>query len=160
MSTLALAPPRARFSICIVEDGDGRVLFLERAPDRALGPGLWGFPAGHIEDGETPEACARRELREEIGPQHELTELRRLPPVRDTAYGGVYEIHLFHFRWHGGVVELNHEHTDHAWLAPGGHRGLRVMDGIDEDLRLLGVWPLEALNAERLPAALRAGPAA
>jgi 8-oxo-dGTP pyrophosphatase MutT (NUDIX family) len=158
VATITPPPPRARFAICVVEDAAGRVLFLERAPDRALGPGLWGFPAGHIEDGETPDECARRELREEIGMRHELAELRRLPPLRDTAYGGFYEIHLFHFRWHDGVVELNHEHTDHAWLAPGEHRCLRTMDGIDEDLRLLGVWPLEALDAERLPPALRAAP--
>lgn len=138
-----------------MEDAAGRVLFLERAPGRALGPGLWGFPAGHIEDGESPADCAYRELGEEIGTRHEVAELRRLPPVRDTAYGGVYEIHLFHLRWLGGVVELNHEHTAHAWLGPGEHRGLRVMDGIDEDLRLLGVWPLDALDADRLPAALR-----
>jgi len=156
MTEARAAPPKARFSICVVEDAQSRLLFLKRAPDRPLGPGLWGFPAGHIEDGETPEDCARRELAEEIGARHAVSELARLAPIRDTSYGGVYEIHLFHFRWHEGDVRLNHEHTEYAWLAPGEHRRLDVMNGIDEDIRLLDVWPLGMLNLDRLPPALRA----
>jgi 8-oxo-dGTP pyrophosphatase MutT (NUDIX family) len=156
MTEAPAAPPQARFSICVVEDAQSRLLFLKRAPDRPLGPGLWGFPAGHIEDGETPADCARRELREEIGTRHSVTELARLAPMRDTSYGGIYEIHLFHFRWHHGDVQLNHEHTEYAWLAPGEHRRLEVMNGIDEDIRLLDLWPVEVLNVERLPPALRA----
>ncbi len=151
-------PPRARFSICVIEDAASRLLFLLRADDRPLAPGKWGFPAGHIEDGETAEACARREMREEIGDAHIVTELQRLGPLRDTLWGGIYELHLFHYRWHGGTVRLNHEHVNHAWLGPGEHLGLTVMDGIDEDIRLLHVWPLDKLNAAKLPAALRTAP--
>ena len=148
------SPPVARFSICVLEDADSRLLFLLRSHDRPLGPDKWGFPAGHIENGESAEDCARRELCEEIGAAHVVTELRRLGPLRDTLWGGIYELHLFHYRWHRGTVTLNHEHVDHAWLGPGEHLALPVMDGIDEDIRLLGVWPLEKLNAAKLPAAL------
>ena len=42
------SPPVARFSICVLEDADSRLLFLLRAHDRPLGPDKWGFPAGHI----------------------------------------------------------------------------------------------------------------
>ena len=52
-------------------------------------------------------------------------------------------------------MQLNHEHTEYAWVAPGEHRRLAVMNGIDEDIRLLDVWPVEMLNVERLPPALR-----
>jgi len=45
---------------------DGKVLVARRADDRHLG-GTWEFPGGKIEDGEEPEAAARRELREETG---------------------------------------------------------------------------------------------
>jgi 8-oxo-dGTP pyrophosphatase MutT (NUDIX family) len=152
---MTLPPPKARFAICLVEDEDKRLLFLKRAPDRALGPNLWGFPAGHFEPGETPSACAYRELREEIGDAVDVTELRILGPIRDSFYGGVYEIHLFHLRWLGGEVRLNHEHTAYQWAGLKDYTALNLMDGIEEDIALLEIWPRAALNQARLPPALR-----
>jgi len=46
--------------------GDGTVLLL-RQSHHAIGRTLLGVPAGTLEPGETPEACARRELTEETG---------------------------------------------------------------------------------------------
>jgi ADP-ribose pyrophosphatase len=45
---------------------DGAVLLL-RQSHHAIGRTLLGIPAGTLEPGETPEACARRELTEETG---------------------------------------------------------------------------------------------
>ena len=47
-------------------DVDGRVLLAQRPADKAMG-GLWEFPGGKIEPGETPESALIRELNEELG---------------------------------------------------------------------------------------------
>jgi len=51
-------------AIAVLVEGD-RVLLAQRSksPDK----GLWGFPGGHVEPGETALEAARRELREETG---------------------------------------------------------------------------------------------
>jgi 8-oxo-dGTP diphosphatase len=46
-------------------DADGRVLVQQRAHGALAG--LWEFPGGKIEDGETPATALIRELREELG---------------------------------------------------------------------------------------------
>ena len=45
---------------------DGQILLRQRREDETL-PGLWEFPGGKVEDGETPEEAAAREVREEMG---------------------------------------------------------------------------------------------
>jgi len=47
-------------------DADGRVLVQQRAAGRAMA-GLWEFPGGKIERGESAETALVRELKEELG---------------------------------------------------------------------------------------------
>ncbi|MGI5202212.1 NUDIX hydrolase [Spirillospora sp. CA-108201] len=58
---------RAGVVLCAVEhDGVPSLILIKRAY-RGRNPGQWGLPGGGLEDGETPERAALRELHEEIG---------------------------------------------------------------------------------------------
>ena len=59
-------PPLLLVAACVLLDSDGRILIAKRPPGRSLA-GLWEFPGGKVEPGESPEHALVRELAEELG---------------------------------------------------------------------------------------------
>jgi 8-oxo-dGTP diphosphatase len=60
------APPLVLVAAVVLVDADGRVLLAQRPEGKQMA-GLWEFPGGKVDPGETPEAALIRELREELG---------------------------------------------------------------------------------------------
>ena len=58
-------------------DGSGRVL-MQRRREEAIHGGLWEFPGGKVEPGESPEEAAAREIAEELDL---VLDVKRLHPV-------------------------------------------------------------------------------
>ena len=97
-------------------DGDGRVLLAQRPEGKSMA-GLWEFPGGKVEDGETPEFALVREIEEELGIE-----------TRETCYSPVgfashsYEdfhllMPLFACRmWQGDPTAK--EHSALKWVRP------------------------------------------
>jgi len=56
---------RPKVGVGVIVMNDGKVLMGKRKG--AHGEGTWSFPGGHLEFGETLEACALREVAEEVG---------------------------------------------------------------------------------------------
>ena len=116
---------------CALVDPDGRVLVAKRPEGKSMA-GLWEFPGGKVETGETPEVALIRELYEELG--IDITA-SCLAPLTFASHS--YE--KFHLvmplyvcrRWEGRVTGL--EGQDLKWIKPLKMRSLE-MPPADEPL--------------------------
>jgi A/G-specific adenine glycosylase len=82
---------RIEVAVAVIERG-GRVLLQER-PAGGLLAGLWEFPGGKVEPGETTTAALRREVREELGV--EIAGIRRLTTVRHAYTRFAATLHVY-----------------------------------------------------------------
>ena len=98
----------------VIRDRRGRILLARRTEGRDLA-GLWEFPGGKCEAGETAEEALRRELREELGIEIEIgTRLIRVPqayPAKRLCLD-VHEVHA----WRGSMRGLEGQAL--AWVPP------------------------------------------
>ena len=110
------APPLLVVVACALVDADRRVLIAQRPAGKQLA-GLWEFPGGKLEPGETPEAALIRELDEELGIS---TQTACLAPLTFASHP--YE--SFHLlmplfvcrKWQG--VPQAREHSALKWVRP------------------------------------------
>lgn len=115
----------------ILTDGERVLVCQRKAGDRF---GLkWEFPGGKVEAGETPPACLRRELAEELGIDAEVgPEVHRT----DHRYPNGFTVRLLFFkilRYTG--VPKNREFEQFAWARP---EELAGFDFLDADREMVG----------------------
>jgi len=107
----------------VIFDDRGQVLLLRR-----VGEGTWCFPKGHIESGESPQAAAAREIREECGLEVEIG--RRVAEIGYTFYFPPENVNhdkrVVYFLANpiGGVVTLEDRFDGSQWVPPGQALGM------------------------------------
>ena len=93
---------------------DGRVLACRRTRPAHLA-GLWEFPGGKVEPGETDEQALVRELDEELGVTVDVGP--RVGPELDLGGTAVMRVHLCSLA-DGQGEPVGHEHDALRWLGP------------------------------------------
>jgi mutator protein MutT len=113
----------------------GSVLLARRSPHRKAYPGLWSFPGGHVEAGETLEQALTREASEEVNVAPVIySAVARIADPNTTSEPITY--HMYAVReWRGEPSIINDEHTELRWFTFEEAKGLP--DLALEDYRLL-----------------------
>ncbi len=113
---VAVAPSVLLVAACALIDAEGQVLLARRPEGRKMA-GLWEFPGGKMEPGETPEAALVRELKEELGI---LVEAKNLAPFAFAShpYDGFHLLMPLYLcrRWQGKPQPREGQAL--AWVAP------------------------------------------
>lgn len=97
----------------VVTNPNGEILLLRRGVNAPWMPGKWNLPGGVINEGETAEKAAVREVLEEanIHIRTPLAEIGERPYGKGTTV-------FFVTPSYRGTVKLNHEHDDYVWARP------------------------------------------
>lgn len=103
-------------SAAAMVDADGLVL-VQRRPDGGAHAGLWEFPGGKLDRGESPEEALVRELKEELGTDVAITDLSPVGFVSQAWGTRHLMLLLFTCREWRGHPEALHA-TELRWLRP------------------------------------------
>ncbi|MEM1378321.1 MAG: 8-oxo-dGTP diphosphatase MutT [Pseudomonadota bacterium] len=125
-------------SACALIDRDNRILLAQRPAGKSMA-GLWEFPGGKVEAGETPEAALIRELDEELGVKTWETCLAPLTFASHTYDDFHLLMPLYICRKFEGIAQAREGQTL-KWVRAG---DLRSYDMPEADIPLIA--PLEEL---------------
>ncbi|HZK52747.1 MAG TPA: (deoxy)nucleoside triphosphate pyrophosphohydrolase [Desulfosporosinus sp.] len=89
-----------------------KVLIAQRAPDENLA-GKWEFPGGKTEQGETPQECLKREIREEL--EVDIEVLNFFGESIFAYHSGTIKLMAYWCKWISGEYTLN-VHSNLAWV--------------------------------------------
>lgn len=115
-----LYPARPILAASVAVFREGRALIARRA--RAPMAGAWSLPGGGVEPGETLEAAALRELREEVAVEARIIAFNRhVEAIEHDAEGRVrahFVVASFVAAWLSGEGTLGSEASEIAWVDP------------------------------------------
>jgi mutator protein MutT len=98
----------------LIQDGAGRYLITRRLPGAHL-EGLWEFPGGKREPGETLQECLRRELAEELGAEFTVGE--KVEAVTWRYPEKTVALHFYRCRLAAGAITPRQQQAV-AWVEP------------------------------------------
>jgi ADP-ribose pyrophosphatase YjhB (NUDIX family) len=105
---------RASAGVSVIALGERGDVLLVR---HSYGSRRWSLPGGGLGRGEEPEACARREMREELG--CELAEVELAGQIDETLYGAPHRSYVFTARFAGEPRADGREIAEIGWFARG-----------------------------------------
>jgi ADP-ribose pyrophosphatase YjhB (NUDIX family) len=101
---------------------DGRLLLVQRAKDPDKG--LWGLPGGMIEEGETPEVAAVRELAEETGVDADGAIVIDRFEIGEAGARFHFQLSVVLLRWMSGEGLADSDAMAVGWFGPDEINGL------------------------------------
>jgi len=107
--------PVVEAAVVVIRDREGRI-YMQRRPSTGLLGGLWEFPGGKREGGETPDRTALREVTEETG--FRLGDLRPLGVVHHAYTHFRVVLHAFEAQMPGRQPEPQGRQGDFRWVSP------------------------------------------
>ena len=112
VNTRVKSPKIIRVTAAIIESGN-KILIAQRKAKDSLFGGLWEFPGGKIEDGETPKECMARELKEELEIEVEVGTL--ITSNKHRYPNGIFELLVYKVEHISGNFILN-DHDEVKWI--------------------------------------------
>ena len=120
---------------------DEKVLCAQRSGKMIL-PGLWEFPGGKIEKGESPEECLVREIKEELAISIQISGALK-PNDHSYSKGKVIRLMPFVCTWQSGEINLL-EHQQVKWVGKDKLKSLTwapadipIVDGLTENWNII-----------------------